>query len=123
MQYPYVCQDCQDGTIIYNNNMCVKQCPRGYSIYDRNGVKFCDACNIEQLKVVDPNTGTCVCAARHYLDLGRNTCLPCSYDCMTCNQKDVCLTCDNSLLQTKRRISSNGRCDCPAIGYYDNKAA
>lgn len=123
MKISYVCQDCADGNLIYDNKFCVSQCPRGYSIYDRSGVKFCDLCSIEQLKVVDPSSGNCVCAARHYLDTVKNICQPCGYDCMTCSQADKCLTCDNSMLQTKRKLTNTGRCECPAVGYYDNKAA
>lgn len=42
---------------------------------------------------------------------------------MTCDSADKCLTCDNSLLQTKRKLSSTGRCECPVQGYYDDKAS
>lgn len=78
---------------------------------------------MDKLKVVDVNTGDCVCARRHFLDASQDTCKPCSYDCMTCSQIDKCLTCDNSLLQTKRKLNNIGRCDCPSVGYYDDKAS
>lgn len=29
--------------------------------------------------------------------------------------------CDNNLLQTKRRLSNTGRCDCPSTGFYDDR--
>lgn len=40
---------------------------------------------------------------------------------MTCDRVDRCLTCDNTLLQTKRKIGMDGKCACPLIGYYDDK--
>lgn len=76
---------------------------------------------MQKLKIVDTNTGDCVCAKRHYLDLVQDLCKPCNYDCMTCSLPDKCLTCDNNLLQTKRRLNSLGRCECPMYGFYDDK--
>lgn len=120
MKTSFICQDCTSSPIIYEDKLCVQQCPRSYSIIDRNGAKFCDKCDIDKLKVVDYQSGQCVCAKRHYLDSLADSCLPCGYDCMTC-EKGRCLTCDNSLLQTKRILSPEGRCKCPVIGYYDDK--
>lgn len=73
--------------------------------------------------MVDLNTQSCVCAKRHYLDEREDVCRPCSYDCMTCDSFNRCLTCDNNLFQTKRKISEMGRCLCPLIGFYDDKAS
>ena len=78
---------------------------------------------MDKLKVVDPNTFNCVCANRHYLDAIQDTCKPCRYDCMSCNSADQCLTCDNSLMQTKRRLTPAGKCLCPSVGFYDDKKA
>ena len=65
---------------------------------------------MDKLKVVDSDTNTCVCAKRHFLNSSQDLCKPCSYDCMTCSSADRCLTCDNALLQTKRKLSSLGKC-------------
>lgn len=75
------------------------------------------------MKIVDPSTDDCICAKRHYLDNQQDLCKPCSYDCMTCNQNNKCLTCDNNLLQTKRKLNLMGRCECPSVGFYDNNEA
>lgn len=42
---------------------------------------------------------------------------------MTCSSSTQCLTCDNSLMQTKRRLTAGEKCECPAVGFYDDKAA
>lgn len=111
MKFNFVCQDCTNSTIIYDNRFCVEQCPRLFSIStDANGLKYCDKCDVQKLKVVDVDTGNCVCAKRHFLDSNVDSCKPCSYDCMTCTTVNRCLTCDNSLLQTKRRLNSASRC-------------
>lgn len=41
---------------------------------------------------------TCVasCPARTFLNNNTMTCLPCVYDCYTCNNNTTCLTCDNT---------------------------
>lgn len=75
---------------------------------------------MDKLKVIDPLSSQCVCANRHYLDTVEDTCKPCRYDCMSCDSSSRCLTCDNSLLQTKRKLSSIGRCECPVVGFYDD---
>lgn len=123
MKFSFVCQDCTNSPIIYDNRFCVQQCPRGFGLTENNGLKFCDKCDIDKLKVVDPDTGLCSCAKRYYLDSAADTCRPCSYDCMTCSSGDKCLTCDNSLQQSKRKLNSAGRCECPLTGYYDDKSA
>jgi hypothetical protein len=110
MNINYVCQDCTNSPIIYDNKFCVEECPRSFSISDNNGVKYCDKCDIDQLKVIDPQTNLCVCAKKHYFDVIVNSCLPCRYDCMSCDRNNKCLTCDNSLLQTKRVFTSDGFC-------------
>ena len=81
---------------------------------------YCEKCEIDRLKVVDMSTGNCVCAKRHYLDISQDMCQPCRYDCMTCSQAERCQTCDNEMLQTKRRLNANGRCECPSTGFYDD---
>lgn len=120
---PYVCEDCTNSPLIFENKFCVEACPRGYSQVTRLNNIFCDICSMDKLKVVDPNTFGCVCANRHYLDASIDTCKPCRYDCMSCSGPDQCLTCDNSLMQTKRKLSSEGKCECPLVGYYDDSAA
>ena len=42
---------------------------------------------------------------------------------MTCSQSNRCLTCDNNLLQTKRKLGPNGKCVCPPTGFYDDRNA
>ena len=69
------------------------------------------------------NTGLCVCAKRHYWNQTEDTCMPCPYHCMSCLSGDRCATCDNALMQTGRKLSGQGSCDCPVIGFYDDKAA
>ncbi len=121
MKINNVCDDCADNsTIIYNNQYCVKVCPRGYSQFIHENNIYCDRCDIQKLKVIDPISFTCVCAIRYYLNTSGDNCLPCSYDCMTCNTGNKCLTCDNALLQTNRKLNNNGKCICPAVGYYDD---
>jgi hypothetical protein len=39
---------------------------------------------------------------------------------MTCTNSDKCLSCDNSLMQTKRKLNNAGRCLCPSTGFYDD---
>lgn len=46
MKFNFVCQDCTDSPIIYNNQFCVQQCPRGFGLFENNGLKFCDKCDI-----------------------------------------------------------------------------
>lgn len=101
--------------------MCIEKCPSGFSVIVSAGVQFCDRCEIDKIKVVDVQTGKCVCAKRHYLESNSDSCKPCSYDCMTCDSSYRCLTCDNSLLQTRRTLGYDGKCKCPIIGYYDDK--
>lgn len=103
--------------------MCVERCPLGFSVVASGGALFCDRCEIDKLKVVDTQSGQCVCAKRHFLDKSVDTCKPCNYDCMTCDSSTRCLTCDNNMLQTKRVLAIDGRCKCPSIGYYDDKNA
>lgn len=110
MKINYVCQDCPDSPIIHENKFCVQVCPRGFSLSEANGLKYCDRCEVEKIKVVDTISGLCVCAKRYFLDSAADTCRACSYDCMTCNGVDKCLTCDNTMLQTKRKLTSAGRC-------------
>jgi hypothetical protein len=40
---------------------------------------------------------------------------------MSCDRTNRCLTCDNSLMQTKRILNIDGACQCPSLGYYDDK--
>ncbi len=40
---------------------------------------------------------------------------------MTCDSFDRCLTCDNNLFQTKRKMNEVNRCSCPPIGYFDDR--
>lgn len=119
----YICDDCPNSPAIYDGKMCVEKCPRGFSQTKRLLNIYCDVCSMDKLKVVDPVTSSCVCASRHFLDSAQDTCKPCRYDCMTCSSADQCLTCDNNLMQTKRKLSSAGKCDCPATGFYDDKIA
>ena len=84
MKMSAVCQDCSNSPLVFENKLCVQQCPRSYSVIESNGVKFCDKCDIDKLKVVDTQSGNCVCAKRHYLDISADSCQPCNYDCMTC---------------------------------------
>ena len=42
----YVCEDCTDSPIIYENKFCVEACPRGFSITERLGNQYCDKCEI-----------------------------------------------------------------------------
>lgn len=124
MMQRFVCEDCPDNaSIIYDNKYCVQACPRGFSISSRLENSYCDKCDVQKLKVVDPSTGNCVCARRHYWNQTEDTCKPCSYDCMTCSQENQCLSCDNPLMQTGRKINAQGRCSCPPTGFYDDKAA
>lgn len=102
--------------------MCIEKCPSGFSVSMSGGAQFCDKCDIDKIKVVDVQSGKCVCARRHYLEISSDSCKPCSYDCMTCDNSYRCLTCDNNLLQTKRVMASDGRCRCPAVGFYDDKS-
>lgn len=104
MKLEYVCRDCEGSPIIFESRACVSACPRSYSILEKDGNKFCDKCEVEELKVVDPDFGTCVCAKRHFLVQTSNMCQACRYDCFSCNRADTCLTCDNSFLQTKRKL-------------------
>ena len=39
---------------------------------------------------------------------------------MTCTDSDKCLSCDNSLMHTKRKLNNLGRCLCPSTGFYDD---
>lgn len=123
MKLQYVCDDCTNSTVIYDNKFCVEQCPRGFSQVKRFFNTYCETCSIDSLKVIDPKNSTCICANRHYLDQSSDTCKPCRYDCMTCSNFDQCLVCDNDLLQTKRKLQSNGKCECPLISYYDDKSS
>lgn len=123
MKYNLVCRDCNKSPYIYNDRFCVTQCPKGFSVAEVAGAQVCDQCNIDKLKVIDPQSNLCVCAKRHYLDIAADTCKPCRYDCMTCNGPDACLTCDNALLQTKRKLNNSGKCICPSTGFYDDKNA
>lgn len=110
MKINYVCGDCANSPIIYDSKFCVQTCPRGFSLAESNTGKFCDRCDIDKIKVVDVNSGMCVCAKRYFLDSPADACKPCRYDCMTCTTSNKCLTCDNNLLQTKRKLNSNGVC-------------
>lgn len=73
--------------------------------------------------MIDSETGQCVCAKRHFFAIALDTCKPCRYDCLTCDSAERCLTCDNSFLTTKRKLSNIGKCECPVIGYYDDSSA
>lgn len=110
MKQQFVCEDCTKSPYNFENRFCVEQCPRGYSQSKRLDSLYCDICSIDKLKIIDPVSSTCVCASRHFLDSTQDTCKPCRYDCMSCDSGSRCLTCDNSLLQTKRKLSSNGKC-------------
>lgn len=123
MKIAFACQDCANSPIIYDNKFCVQTCPRSFSLSETNGIKFCDRCDVEKIKVVDIDTGLCVCAKRYFLDSAADICRPCSYDCMTCNSAEKCLTCDNSLMQSKRKLNSSNNCECPSVGYYDDRSA
>lgn len=47
MKINNVCDDCADNsTIIYNNQYCVKVCPRGYSQFIHENNIYCDRCDI-----------------------------------------------------------------------------
>ena len=118
----YVCEDCPDSKIIYEK-YCVQTCPRGFSVTQRPDNQYCDKCSVDKLQVVDPDTLACRCAKRHYWNATQDTCMPCPYDCYTCTRGDQCATCDSPLMQTGRKMNAQGRCACPAVGFYDNKAA
>lgn len=62
----------------------------------------------------------CVCAAGRYLASMNSACLPCPYDCLTCNINN-CLTCDTNPQVTFRTLNPQTlRCQCPTIGYFDD---
>lgn len=56
MQRKFVCDDCGNSPIIYEERYCVEACPRGFSKIQRLSNMYCDKCEIEKLKVVDSQT-------------------------------------------------------------------
>jgi len=64
---------------------------------------------------------SCICAIGKYLVAPSQTCEACPYDCLTCNGNQ-CLTCDTIPPTSMRTLNTQTkRCECPAVGYFDDK--
>jgi proprotein convertase subtilisin/kexin type 5 len=78
---------------------------------------MCFACIAGLTPNVTNSYSSCVCPDRQYYSAGSLSCLPCPYDCLTCNNNGDCLTCST---QDHRQLNTtNSRC-VPLPGYYDN---
>jgi hypothetical protein len=65
---------------------------------------------------------TCPCTSGYY-DTGATSCLQCHYSCAECSGPLInnCTVCPSPATSFRiDTISTNNRCDCPTVGYFDN---
>ncbi|KAL4481735.1 hypothetical protein ABPG74_007824 [Tetrahymena malaccensis] len=104
-----------------SSNLCVQQCQSNQyqSLNANTGQIICLPCNQACQTCQGPNNTDClICINNYYLDYvsnlcvpqcssnqyqkqnlstGQVVCMPCDQNCLTCSDKDKCLTCDKSL--------------------------
>jgi hypothetical protein len=114
------CQECADGYYLFENSKCPKECPDGYVSIGKQCVqcsdKKCVKCSENDLSVCTKcdypkeilKEGKCVQdCGEGYVAEGQE-CVPCIAGCKDCDNKVVCVVCDDS------HYFLNGKCvtDC-----------